>query len=150
MSAENEPLEPDWQAIIDDELDHAEARRLWRLYLGEMAAAGTLSTANGPALSRLVQVQILSDRAARDCLSAGNVVLPKRGNSRAIARINPSLTALATLGRLAASLEEALGLSPGARNRAGKLKRAPTTERAADAYLKPRGERIVPFRRGGK
>ena len=150
MNEANEPEEPDWAAMLDDELDHAEARRLWRLYVDEMATAGTLCPANGPALARLVKAQILNDRAARDCLSAGNVLLPRRGNSKAIARVNPSLTAMATLSRLAAGLEESLGLAPGTRNRVGKLKRSNPVGRAADLYLKPRGERVVPFRKGDR
>lgn len=129
--------EPDWSSTFDDVLEIDLAHSFWRTYVNEMASTRTLTEANAPALEHLVILRVLVQRALRQCISAGLVLQPKKSNPKGMARQNPHATLAASLGRQAVALEDALGLSPSARNRAGQVRRATAPSRPSDAYLKP-------------
>lgn len=140
--------EPDWSSTFDDVLEIDMAHSFWSNYANEMASARTLTEANAPALEHLVILRVLVQRALRECVSKGTVVMPKKANAKGMVRTSPHVNVAATLGRQAVAIEDALGLSPGARNRAGQVKPAAPARRPSDEFLKPRGEHVVPFRRG--
>jgi phage terminase small subunit len=72
----------------------------------------------------------------RHVVEDGPVAKPKRGNSRAIARVSPYHQALQDYLRDIVVLEDKLGLSPAHRNKAGKVDRAKKAPRAADRFLR--------------
>lgn len=147
----NDEDDPDWTSRLDDILEVAEATRLWGLFRGEMEAAGTFSAANWPALRDLVLIHILIGRALNEAITSGSVSKPKRGNAKAIARVSPHVEVATRLGRWALALEESLGLSPSARNRAGKVKRPNQyADLPAARYLKSMQGDVVPMRRKGR
>ncbi len=129
--------EPDWTAIFSDELEIAAAREHWRIVTTELIDRGLLSAANVHSLHRLVMAYISYERASREVAENGAVLKPRRGNSKAIARINPWFTAMREANADATLLESKLGLSPRDRNAATKADRKANRKRAADAYLKP-------------
>ena len=129
--------EPDWSKLFSDELEIAEAHERWRIATTEMRERGLLSASNGHSLQRLIVSYIAFDRAAREVAEHGAVTKPRRGNSKAIARISPWFTAMREASADATALEAKLGLTPRDRSSATKAQRVKKTERAADAYLRP-------------
>lgn len=130
-------VEPDWQSLFSDELEIAAAREHWRVVTAEMLDRGLLSPANAHTVQRLVIAYISYDRASREVAENGAVTKPRRGNSKAIARVSPYFTAMREANADATALEAKLGLTPRDRNAATKAERKGNRARAADAYLKP-------------
>jgi P27 family predicted phage terminase small subunit len=129
--------EPHWRLLLTDDIEVSAAAEYWRLVTTEMRERNLLSPANRHALQRLVLAYINYDRSSREVAENGAVTKPKRGNTRAIARISPHFTAMREAGTDAASLEAELGLSPRRRSTATKVERKARTARAADNYLRP-------------
>lgn len=129
--------EPHWRLLLSDDLEVSAASDYWRTLTNEMRDRSLLAPANRHALQRLVIAYINYDRSSREVAENGAVTKPKRGNTRAIARISPHFTAMREAGSDAASLEAELGISPRRRSTAAKIDRKARTARAADAYLKP-------------
>jgi len=94
-----------------------------------------LAAANGHSIQRLVCAYLMFDRMYREVAETGVVMKPRRGNSKAIARVSPYFTAMREAGSDAATIEAELGISPRRRGTAVKAERKQRRERAADAYL---------------
>jgi P27 family predicted phage terminase small subunit len=129
--------EPNWANILTDELEREAATEYWRLITTEMRERNTLAPANRHAIQRLVLAYLNYDRSAREVVEHGAMTKPKRGNSRAIARLSPHFTAMREMGSDAATLEAELGLSPRRRAAVSKVERKTAAARAADSYLAP-------------
>lgn len=129
--------EPHWRLLLTDDLEVQAAGEYWRLVTTEMRERQLLAPANRHALQRLVLAYINFDRSSREVAEHGAVTKPKRGNTRAIARISPHFTAMREAGSDAATLEAELGISPRRRATAAKVERKARSARASDAYLKP-------------
>lgn len=129
--------EPNWAHILTDVLEREAATEYWRLITTEMRERNTLSPANRHAIQRLVLAYLNYDRSAREVVERGAMTKPKRGNTRAIARISPHFTAMREMGTDAATLEAELGLSPRRRAGASKVERRASAPRASDSYLAP-------------
>ena len=129
--------EPDWTSLFSDELEVAAAHEHWRILSTELRERQLLAPSNAHSLLRLIVAYISFDRASRYVAENGAVTKPKRGNSKAIARISPWFTVMREAGSDATALEAKLGLAPRDRNAAGKVDTKKPRARAADAYLKP-------------
>lgn len=129
--------EPDWASLFSDELDVAAAREYWRAVTTEMRERQLLAPANTHTLRRLVCSYVIYDRNVRQVAESGAVTKPRRGNTKAIARVSPYFTAMREAGSDATTLEAELGLSPRRRASAGKAEKKARVARAADAYLRP-------------
>ena len=129
--------EPNWRMLLSDDLEVVAAAQHWRCIVTEMRDRQTLSASNGHMVQRLVLAYVLYDRCSREVAEHGAVTKPKRGNTKAIARLSPHFTAMRESASDAAALEAELGLSPRRRNAAGKVERKARAARAADSYLKP-------------
>lgn len=129
--------QPDWQSLFSDELEVAAAHEYWRIVTTELRERGLLSSANVHSLQRLIVAYITYDRASREVAENGAVLKPRRGNSKAIARVSPYFIAMREAGADATALEDKLGLSPKGRSSVTKAERKAQRVRAADAYLKP-------------
>lgn len=129
--------EPDWSGLFSDELEIAAAHEHWRIVTTEMRELGTLSASNAHPIQRLIVAYISYERASREVAENGAVIKPRRGNSKAIARVSPWFTAMREASADATMLESKLGLSPRDRKSATKAERKVNRQRAADAYLKP-------------
>lgn len=129
-------VEPDWSTLLDDGLEIEAAKEHWRIITTEMRDRQILSPANGPSVKNLVLAYILRDRHMRQVAENGSVTKPRRGNSKAIARISPFHTAAREWLDEAMKLEAALGISPRNRGSVSKVEKKQRQARAADAYLK--------------
>lgn len=129
--------EPDWAALFDDELDRATASDLWGLLVRELRDAGTLASANGHTVKRLVLAYVNHDIAARRIAEQGAIIKAKR---TAMPAYNPWWTILQQASTQATQLEAELCITPRRRAAAGKVQRKKTAARPADAYLKPVGK----------
>lgn len=129
--------EPHWRLLLNDDLEIAAATEYWRVVSNEMRGRTLLAPVNSHAVRRLVQAYLMYDRAARDVLENGGVLKPRRGNSKAIARVNPSVQIMRNADHDATLLEAELGISPRRREGASKVQGAGRQQRASDAYLKP-------------
>jgi P27 family predicted phage terminase small subunit len=129
--------EPHWRMLLTDDLEIEAAGEYWRLVTTEMRERNTLSPTNRHAIQRLVLAYINYDRSSRDVAENGAVTKPRRGNTKAIARVSPHFTAMREAGSDAAALEAELGLSPRRRNTAAKIERKARSARASDNYLRP-------------
>jgi hypothetical protein len=132
-------IEPDWDSFLKYPADKASAQEYWRAITAEMRSRNILSPANGHAIARLVMLYLAHDKAAVEAVNAGPVLKPKRGNPKAIARLNPSLQAMTATGASAAALEAELGLPPRRRSAATPVEQKVRRTTGADRYLKPRG-----------
>ena len=126
--------EPDWTALFTDELDQQLAGEQFGLIIREMRDAGTLASANGHMVRRLVLAYVNHDIAARRIAEQGAVIRAKR---TAVPSYNPWWTILQQSSTQATTLEAELGLSPRRRSQAAKVERKKRTARPADAYLRP-------------
>ncbi len=129
--------EPDWSVIFDDVLDVSAAAEHWRRVLSELKSRELLAEVNGHAVQRLIMAYVVFDRAAREVASGGAVTKPRRGNSKAIARVSPHFTVMREAGNDAAQIEAELGLAPRRRASATKADNAKKAPRAADRFLRP-------------
>lgn len=127
--------EPDWESLFSDVLEIAAAKEHWRIVTTELRDRQLLAAANGHSIQRLVCAYLMFDRMYRHVAEAGPVSKPRRGNTKAIARVSPYFTAMREAGSDAATLEAELGISPRRRGAAVKAERRVKRERAADAYL---------------
>lgn len=94
-----------------------------------------LAPANSHSIQRLVCAYLMFDRMYREVAERGVVTKPRRGNSKAIARISPYFTAMREAGSDAAALEAELGISPRRRGSVTKVEKRARKERASDGYL---------------
>lgn len=129
--------EPDWSSIFDDVLDVTAAAAHWRRVVNELKTRDLLAEVNGHSILRLVLAYVIYDRAAREVASGGAVSKPRRGNSKAIARVSPHFTVMREAGNDAAQIEAELGLAPRRRASATKAENGKKTPRAADRFLRP-------------
>jgi P27 family predicted phage terminase small subunit len=127
--------EPDWESIFSDELDIGHAKEHWRVITTELSDRQLLSMANGHALQRLVMAYIVYDKAANEVAEHGAVSKPKKGNSRAIARVSPNFQVMREMANDAATLEAEFGLAPRRRAAAKKAELNKKVPRKADVYL---------------
>ncbi|MGN6549747.1 MAG: P27 family phage terminase small subunit [Pararhizobium sp.] len=127
--------EPDWNLLFTDELEIATAHEHWRIVTTELKDRQLLAAANGHSVQRLICAYVMFDRMYRQVAESGPVMKPRRGNSKAIARVSPYFTAMREAGSDASALEAELGISPRRRAAAAKAERKKRRERAADAYL---------------
>lgn len=127
--------EPDWDVLFSDVLEIAAAREHWRIIATELRDRQLLAPANSHAVQRLVCAYLMHDRMYREVAENGVVVKPRRGNSKAIARISPFYTAMREAKSDALALEAELGISPRRRGAVTKAERKQTRRRAADDYL---------------
>lgn len=128
--------EPHWRLLLTDDIEISAASDYWRLVVTELRDRGTLAPANRHAVQRLVLAYLTFDRASREVAEHGAVTKPRRGNTKAIARISPHFTAMREAGSDAATLEAELGLSPRRRGAVTKVERQTRATRAADTYLR--------------
>jgi P27 family predicted phage terminase small subunit len=133
--------EPDWESLFSDVLEVGAAREHWRIITTELKDRHLLAAANGHAIQRLVCAYLMFDRMYRHVAEAGPVMKPRRGNTKAIARVSPYFTAMREAGSDAASLEAELGLSPRRRGAAVKAERKQRKQRPSDDYLGSAGGR---------
>lgn len=128
-------IEPDWTSLFNDDLEIAAASEYWRLITTELRDRGLLAPVNGHSIQRLVCAYLMHDRMYRHVAENGVVTKPRRGNSKAIARISPHFTAMREAMSDANVLEAELGLSPRRRGAVTKAERKQRKERASDGYL---------------
>lgn len=131
--------EPDWPKLFSDGLEVAAAKEHWRVITTELKERQLLAAANGHSIQRLVCAYLMFDRMYREVAESGVVMKPRRGNSKAIARISPYFTAMREAGTDAANLEAELGISPRRRGSVTKVERKQAKPRAADAYTSRAG-----------
>lgn len=127
--------EPDWKTWLTDELEVAAAGSHWRRVTSEMREKNTLSATNGHSVFRLVMAYMIYDSSARIVAEQGAVTKPRRGNTKAIARVSPHFTAMREAASDAAALEAELGLAPRRRAAAAKVERKARVARASDEFL---------------
>jgi P27 family predicted phage terminase small subunit len=127
-------VEPDWSKLFDDEIEQAAAKEHWRIVTTELRDRQLLAAANGHSIQRLVCAYLMFDRMYREVAESGVVTKPRRGNSKAIARVSPYFTAMREAGSDADRIEAELGISPRRRGSATKVERKQAKARAADAY----------------
>lgn len=132
-------VEPDWESFFSDVLEIAAAKEHWRIITTELKERQLLAAANGHSVQRLVCSYLMFDRMYREVAENGVVSKPRRGNSKAIARVSPYFTAMREAGSDAAALEAELGISPRRRGSVTKAERKQRKERASDAFLKAGG-----------
>lgn len=132
-------VEPHWQMLLTDEMEIEAAGEYWRAVTTELRERSLLAPANRHAIQRLVLAYIFYDRAAREVAENGAVTKPRRGNTKAIARLSPHFTAMREAASDAATLEAELGLAPRRRAAAAKVERAARKVRASDEFLQKRG-----------
>lgn len=128
-------VEPDWQSLFSDVLEIAAAKEHWRVITTELKDRHLLAPANAHSVQRLVCAYLMFDRMYREVAENGVVTKPRRGNTKAIARISPYFSAMREAGSDAAALEAELGISPRRRGSAAKTERKQRKERASDGYL---------------
>lgn len=131
--------EPNWTSLFTDELEVKAAREHWRVVTTELKDRQLLAAANGHSLQRLVCSYIMFDRMYREVAESGVVTKPRRGNSKAIARISPYFTAMREAGSDADRIEAELGISPRRRGSVTKVEKKQRQGRAADAYTSRAG-----------
>lgn len=124
-------------------------RRRWRFRLNDVLALATVAMEVGREglgvsmrSSALKCVEGSPHHGCRQpaktlCLENGAVTKPRRGNTKAIARISQHFSAMREMAADAASLESELGLSPRRRSSAAKTERKARTARPSDNYLRP-------------
>ncbi|MGU3495921.1 P27 family phage terminase small subunit [Xanthobacteraceae bacterium A53D] len=128
--------EPDWTSLFNDELEIAAASEYWRVLTTELRERTLLTPANTHSLQRTVCHYIVFDRACRQVAEVGAVSKPKRGSTRAIARVSPHYTVMREASADAAASEAELGISPRRRGAVTKAERGKKAPRAADRFLK--------------
>lgn len=128
-------VEPDWESLFSDVLEIAAAKEHWRVITTELKDRHLLAPANAHSVQRLVCAYLMFDRMYREVAENGVVTKPRRGNSKAIARISPYFSAMREAGSDAAALEAELGISPRRRGAVAKVERKQRKERASDGYL---------------
>lgn len=127
--------EPDWESLFSDVLEIAAAKEHWRIVTTELKDRQLLAAGNGHSIQRLVCAYLMFDRMYREVAENGVVSKPRRGNSKAIARVSPYFTAMREAGADAANIEAELGISPRRRGSVTKVERKQRKERASDGYL---------------
>lgn len=131
------PDEPDWSMVFSDTLDQERATTHWSRVIRELELAGTLAVVNGHQVERLVMLRVVHDRAARIVGDEGAVKPPRRGNPKAIARINPHFDVMRQAASDCDRIEAELGLSPRRRGSATPVQRGRRRGSARDEFLKP-------------
>lgn len=129
--------EPDWKSLFNDELELFACGEHWRIITTELKDRALVSMANAHGLQRLVVCYVIYDRALKEIAENGAVSKPKRGNTRAIARVTPHFNVLRDMANDAATLEAEFGISPRRRSSATKSVTQKKASKPSDAYLKP-------------
>lgn len=129
---EGVPPEPDWQAIFADELDLESAREHWGVAIRDLKDAGTLASANGHAIRRLVEFRVQYERAARHVAEHGAILKALRAKT---GQFNPYWAVMKHADEAIRALEAELGIAPVRRGRATKAKRVEKTQRGSDRYI---------------
>ena len=129
-------VEPDWQSLFSDVLEIAAAQEHWRIITTELKDRQLLAAANGHSIQRLVCAYLMFDRMYREVAENGVVTKPRRGNTKAIARVSPYFTAMREAGSDAAALEAELGISPRRRGDVTRAERKQRKERPSDAFIR--------------
>jgi hypothetical protein len=88
---------PNLGLILDDQVEVDEAMQAWRRIVSSMWASETLTAVNAPLIQQLVIIYALYERAVRVVCADGAILKPKKGSTRAIARISPHFTAMCKL-----------------------------------------------------
>lgn len=127
--------EPDWETLFSDVLEISAAQEHWRVITTELKGRQLLSPANSHAVQRLVCAYLMHDRMYREVAENGVVIKPRRGNSKAIARISPYYTAMREAKSDALALEAELGITPRRRGSVTKVEKPRGGRRAADEFL---------------
>ena len=128
-------VEPHWRMLLTDDLEVEAAAEYWRAVTTELRERNLLAPANRHAIQRLVLAYMIYDRSVREVAEHGAVTKPRRGNSKAIARVSPHFTAMREAANDAATLEAELGLSPRRRGAVTKVERKARAARASDEFL---------------
>lgn len=128
-------VEPDWESLFSDVLDIEAAKEYWRVITTELRDRQLLAPANAHAIQRLICAYLMFDRMYREVAENGVVIKPRRGNTKAIARISPYFSALREAGVDATNIEAELGISPRRRGSVTKAERKQRKERASDGYI---------------
>lgn len=131
------PEEPDWSIIFSDDLDQDRASSHWSRVIRELELAATLADVNGHQVERLVMLRVVHDRAARMVAEEGAVKPPKRGNPKAIARVNPHFEVMRQAASDCDRIEAELGLSPRRRGSVTPVPKGKRRGSARDEFLKP-------------
>ncbi|MBB4272778.1 P27 family phage terminase small subunit [Rhizobium mongolense] len=129
--------EPDWASSYPDATDSEEASRQWQAVMSDLSAAGTIADANGHTVVRLVEFRVQYRKAARHVAEHGALLSSKRAK---IGQWNPNWSAMQQADARIVVLEAKLGLDPVSRGKTTKVARGKKKSRAADAYLKPKGD----------
>lgn len=127
--------EPDWEALLSEDGEIDAASRHWRTITSELADRQLLASVNGHSVQRLVCAYLTFDKMFGEVAKNGAVAKPRRGNSKAIARISPFFTAMREAGIDASALEAELGITPRRRGSVTKIDRKRHRKRASDEYL---------------
>jgi P27 family predicted phage terminase small subunit len=127
---------PNWSLLFSDSIEIASAQESWRVVTIELRERDLLTDTNRPLILRLVSAYVLYERELRHVAEHGAVIQPKRGNTKAIARVNPHFTTMSKLSIEASTLEGLLGISPRSRGKVTPAARKASRTRAADRYLK--------------
>lgn len=127
--------EPDWDTLLDDDLEVIEAKEYWRVITTELKSRNLLSPANGHAVQRLINFYLMYDRMFKEVAEHGMIVKAKRRNVRSIARVSPYVLAMVQMGNEATSLEKELGISPRGRDNVKPVQKKSSKDRASNAYL---------------
>jgi P27 family predicted phage terminase small subunit len=117
-------------------LEIASAREHWRVLATELKERALLSPGNSHAMQRLVLAYVIYDRASREVAENGAVIKPKKGQSRAIARVSPYFHVMRESSVDAANLEAEFGIAPRRRTAAAPAPVKKTNVKASDTYLK--------------
>lgn len=96
-------VEPDWESLFSDVLEIVAAKEHWRIVTTELKDRQLLAAANGHSVQRLVCAYLMFDRVYRQVAENGVVSKPRRGNSKAIARVSPYFMAMREGGSDAAT-----------------------------------------------
>lgn len=133
--------EPNWTSLIPRKKPNsnglpAEARRdanrYWLRIVAELREAGTLATANGHQVQRLVLAYLRYDHAARMMLCEGAVVPSPKTK---VPQHNLWRDEVRAADADATTAEMELGITPRRRGSVAKVSRNKRQARAADAFL---------------
>jgi P27 family predicted phage terminase small subunit len=141
---------PNLGLILDDPAEVDEAMRAWRRVVISMWEAETLTAVNAPLVQQLVIIYALYERAVREVAANGAILKPKKGSTRAIARISPHFTAMCKLSTDALAIESALGLTPRSRGKVTKRARGRGGRPSASDEFLGKGFRLIDGGRPGE
>jgi hypothetical protein len=143
-AAAGTPAEPDWSREFPGRSKAMEAERVtaseyWGAITRELRSLNRLALVNGHSVKRLVVAWIMYDRAAAQVAKSGAVLKsPRTGTPMH----SPWFTVMIQAGKMAASIETELAISPRARDDGAPIPAPPRPRTGADRYL--RGGNLLP------